>query len=204
MANSISYGLATARNENILTLANVNLDFSLVKFHPPLEYQGIGLSLSPKRRRDAEDGPLHSIARKLALLLCQDLPVIPNLLKAYGKRATEIAKNPLVNPRGTAQDGAFRDHVGLDAASLWASATSGADTVALHLLACMLSRIWKTMAVSVWVELVERQQAILKKRLTGNLLNANDITAASIHLSREQLTNWDSSARYEQYSSECR
>ena len=194
MVDSITYGLASARNENILTLSNINLDFSIIKFVPPPEYHGLGLSLSPLRKKEAEDGKTHAVARKLALLLCNDLPEIPNLIKAYGKRATEIAQDPSINPRGSPLDGAFRDHVGLDATSLWASATSGKDTVALHLLGCMLSRIWKSKAVSVWVELVERRKAILQASLDGNL-NASDITASAIQINREQLADWDASAR---------
>ncbi|KAK3384109.1 hypothetical protein B0T24DRAFT_689062 [Lasiosphaeria ovina] len=59
------------------------------------------------------------------------------------------------------------DHVWLDATSLWASATSGKSTVALHLLACMLSRIWKSKAVSdasarAWLESADT--AFLKKQ----------------------------------------
>ena len=197
MAGSISYGLATAKNENILALSNINLDFSLVKFIPSPEYHGVGQSLSPRRRKEAEDGQVHSVARKLALLLCEDLPEIPNLLRAYGIRASKIAEDRVLNPRGSALDGVFQDHIGLDATSLWAAATSGQDTVALHLLACMLSRIWKHEAVAVWMELVERRKAALQARLTRNLINANDITASAIQLSREQLADWDASTRSE-------
>ena len=141
MAGKITFGLVSAKNENTLALANVNLDFSIVKFSAPPEFHGLGLSLSPKRRKEAEDGLTHTVARKLALLFCQDLPEIPNLVKAYGARASNIAENPLINPKGTALDGVFQDHVGVDGTSLWASATSGNGVVALHLLACMLSRM---------------------------------------------------------------
>jgi hypothetical protein len=195
MAGSFNYGLVSAKNENTLALLNANIDFSLIKFVPPPEYHGLGLSLSPKRRKEAEDGPIHVVARKLALLLCQDLPEAPNLLKAYGKRASKIAEDPAFNPKGTTRDGAFQDHIGLDGTSLWASATSGRDTVALHLLACMLSRIWKRKAVSIWAELVERRQAILKANLENDIVNANDMTASAIQLSRDQLAEWDASAR---------
>jgi len=47
MVDSITYGLASAKNENILTLSNINLDFSIIKFVPPPEYNGLGLALSP-------------------------------------------------------------------------------------------------------------------------------------------------------------
>jgi len=101
MVDSITYGLASAKNEKILTLSNINLDFSIIRFVPPPEYNGLGLALSPRRNKEAEDGSTHAVAWKLALLLCYDLPDVPNLIEAYGKRASEIAENPAVNPRGT-------------------------------------------------------------------------------------------------------
>jgi len=191
-----NYGLVSAKNELILTLANINVDFSIIKFEAPAEYHGLGLSLSPKRRKEAEDGPIHTVARKLALLLCQDLPDTPCLMKAYGLRASEIGENPAVNPRGTSGDGPFQDYIGIDGTSIWASATSGKDAVVLHLLACMLSRIWKRKAVSIWAELVETRKAALQAKLSEGALGTNEITAASIQLSREQLAEWDASARY--------
>jgi hypothetical protein len=195
MAGSFNYGLVSTKNENVLALANVSLDFSIIKFVPPPEYHGLGLSLSSKRRREAEDGTIHTVARKLALLFCEDLPEIPNLVKAYGMRASQIAEDPSVNPKGTSLDGAFRDHVGIDGTSLWASATSGKDVVALHLLACMLSRMWKRKAISIWAEMVTTRKAALQARLEGAIFSTNEITASAIQLSREQLAEWDTSAR---------
>lgn len=49
----------------------------------------------------------------------------------------------------------FADHVGADGTSLWAAATSGKSTITVHLLGCMIARIWKAAeAVSIWTELV--------------------------------------------------
>jgi hypothetical protein len=149
MAGSFNFGLVSGNNQNVAALANVNLDFSIVKFTAPPEYNGLGLAISPKRRTETEDGPTHTVARKLALLFCDNLPEFPNLTKAYGIRATKIAEDPRVNPRGTPLDGAFQEHIGIDGTSLWASATSGKGAVAVHLLACMLSRMWKGRATSI-------------------------------------------------------
>ena len=108
-----------ATNENTLALANLNFDFSLVKLDAPVEYSGLGLSLSKPRRQEAEDGPSHSIARKLGALFESELPNVPKLIEAYGVRASELAELSEVNPRGTVKDGPFADHVGADGVSIW-------------------------------------------------------------------------------------
>jgi hypothetical protein len=185
----------SARGNHPLALADINYDFSLVKCPAPPEYEGLGLALSPRRRREAEDGHIHTVARKLSLLFCDDLPEIPNLVKAYGTRASKIAADPGVNPKGTARDGAFRDHIGIDGTSIWASATSGRGAVALHLLACMLSRIWKGKATAIWAEMVASRKAAMQAKLEGERFSTNDVTASAIQLSREQLAEWDSSAK---------
>lgn len=59
----------------------------------------------------------------------------------HGRRVTEIAEMPSVNPKGSQSDGAFADHVGADRTTIWAAATSGQEVIAIHLLACMLARI---------------------------------------------------------------
>ncbi|OCL08862.1 hypothetical protein AOQ84DRAFT_397688 [Glonium stellatum] len=195
MTGNFQFGLVSGQNQNIAALANVNIDFSIVKCAAPPEYNELGLAISPKRRTEAEDGPVHTVARKLALLLCDDLPEIPDLVKAYGIRASEIAKNPKVNPKGTSSDGAFREHIGIDGTSLWAAATSGKGAVAVHLLACMLSRMWKGRATAVWAEMVSRRKAMLKQRLAEDIFSLDDFTASTIQISRDQLAEWDASAR---------
>ena len=85
--------------------------------------------------------------------------------------------------------------MGLDARSLWASATSGKNTVALHLLSCMLSRIWKSKAVLVWVELVEQRKNTLRSSLNCDIVSVENITASAVQISRDQLADWDASAR---------
>jgi hypothetical protein len=61
----VTASVATVHNENSLSLANLNFDFTLVKLAPPKEYDGLGASISAKRKADAEDGELHRTARKL-------------------------------------------------------------------------------------------------------------------------------------------
>jgi hypothetical protein len=200
MATSIGgvgVALVSATNQNTLALANVNFDFSIVKVVPPAEFQGLGLSLTSKRRKEAEDGPIHSVARKLSALFAENLPDIPNLIKAYGIRATEIAENSIANPKGTPQDGAFQELVGADGTSIWAAATSGQGAISMHLLACMLARIWNgPQATAIWTELVTTRKVLLQKRLEGNEFKMEEVSAARIQLSRDQLAEWDASARY--------
>lgn len=193
---NVALALASAKNENTIALANVNFDFAIIKVSPPAEFDGLGLSLSPRRRREAEDGHTHTVARKLAALLNDDLPPIPNLIKAYGTRASEIAENPVANPKGTPQDGAFGDLVGADGTTIWAAATSGQNAVAIHLLACMLARIWNgPKATAIWAELIATRKTLLDKRLEGTEFKMEEVTASKIQLSREQLAEWDASAR---------
>src|SRR3546814_8853402 len=64
------------------------------------------------------------------------LPLVPNLARAYGLRASEISEDPAINPTGTASDGPLASHVGLDGTSIWAAATSGRGALQVHLLAC--------------------------------------------------------------------
>jgi len=105
--NLIIYSLTLAKNENILILFNINLDFSIIKFILLLESNALSLALSLRRKKQAKDSNMHTVVRKLALLLCHDLPDIPNLIKAYGKRASKIAKNLAVNPQDNLLNGAF-------------------------------------------------------------------------------------------------
>jgi hypothetical protein len=87
MATSIGkvgLALVSASNENTLALANISFDFSIVKVAPPAEFRGLGLSLSPKRQSEAEDGPIHTVARKLAALFGENLPDTPKFGSRLG------------------------------------------------------------------------------------------------------------------------
>jgi hypothetical protein len=181
---------------NTLALANLNFDFSLVKLAAPPEFESLGACLSKKRKSEAEDGRLHRVARKLGALFADDLPNTPHLFQAYGQRVSEIAGNPKVNPKGNQSDGAFQGFVGADGTSIWAAATSGKGALAVHLLGCMLARIWSgPEAVSIWSELVTERKAVLMRRIQEEQFQLSIITASQIEISRNQLAEWDASAR---------
>jgi hypothetical protein len=179
------------------SLASINFDFSLLKVEAATEYLGVGHSLTKLRRRDAEDGSSHITARKLAALFDSEIPSTPKLFAAYGHRATEISGSPVSNPQGTAAHGAFKAHVGADGTTVWAAATSGKEALALHLLACMLARIWPAdEAVSIWFELVKVRRTQLRDRIeSGHAVHASSLFASRAEIQRSQLAEWDASAR---------
>lgn len=198
LANS----LLSVNNENTLALANLNFDFTLFKFEAPTEFRSIGNSLSLRRRDDAEQGKIHKTARKLAALFESEVPSTPALLSAYGKRASEIASDPGVNPKGSQEHGPFSDFVGIDGTSLWAAATSGQTNAGAHaalsmnLLACMLARAWDAeTATSIWVEMVNERQTEIEKSLDDAPQFISACMAARQDITREELAKWDASAR---------
>ncbi|KAG4442568.1 hypothetical protein IFR05_001980 [Cadophora sp. M221] len=95
----ITAALNSFTNENTFALANLSFDFALVKVATPEEYGELGALMSPQRKKNAEDGPLHQTARKLGALFDDIAPNTPALFTAYGKRVSEIAREPEVNPR---------------------------------------------------------------------------------------------------------
>jgi hypothetical protein len=192
----LDLSLIAATQKTALSLANFNFDFTMVKVEAPPEYKALGSCLSAKRREEAEDGTIHGVARKLGALFAADLPEVPNLFRAYGQRASAISSDPKLNPKGTMLDGAFKEHVGADSTSIWAAATSGTSAIAVHLLACMLARIWSgPEATSILSEMVDARKVALRKRIEGEQFSISEVTAAQISLSRDQLAVWDSSAR---------
>lgn len=196
MAGIGKFVLGLASGEASFSLANVNFDFSIVRMDPPAEYIGLGNHLSRKRKRAAEEGSLHTTARKLGALFIDDLPSVPHLTKAYGLRVSEIAADPKLNPAGSSLDGALEGFIGADGTSIWAAATSGPGALQVHLLACMLARIWSgPEAVSIWSELVAARKKVLQHKLQEGAMHINTITAAQIDVPRDQFTQWDSSAR---------
>ena len=187
---------ASATQESTLALASINFDFSLVKMEAPLEYQGLGTALSKKRKYKAEEGSTHVTARKLGALFADDLPHTPNLSRAYGLRVSEIAENPKYNPRGRLSDGAFTEHIGADGTSIWAAATSGRGAMAVHLLACLLARIWSgPEAISIWTEIVAMRKQLLQSRLQDQQFHIGLVTACQVDIDRERLSEWDASGR---------
>ena len=184
----------TGVSEIAPALANFNFDFTLYKVEAPVEFEGVGKTLSKSRRTEAETGQPHVIARQLGALFQNVLPKTPKLVATYGLRASEISQNS-VNPQGSLADGFFEQCAGVDATSIWAGATSGA--VAAHLLACMLARIWDPPeAVSIWEELVtKRKRDIIKGFDETDIVNQIDLAAAKQDVSSRNLEAWDGSAR---------
>ncbi|KAG8667522.1 hypothetical protein FPOAC1_012355 [Fusarium poae] len=188
----------SAVSELTVAAASLNFDFSIVKVEAPQEFHELGQVLSHGRRREAEDGELHNTARRLAALFGPLLTPTPGLFKAYGTRSSEIVSSRDVNPLGSKEDhGLFFEQVGADCTSIWAAATSGHSAVAMHLLACMLARIWEPdEAISVWVDIVTaRKREIQADENLGGLEKLALDAATRQQISREQLAQWDTSAR---------
>ncbi|OCL07602.1 hypothetical protein AOQ84DRAFT_408611 [Glonium stellatum] len=196
--SKLTTALASATSELTLAAANLNVDFSLVKFEAPQEYLALGQNLSKKRREDAELGSIHATAGKLAALFSPIIPRIPNLARAYGIRVSEISSSPLLNPQVSRSGyGIFADSVGVDATSIWAAATSGPAAVPVHLLGCMLARHWSANeAISIWVEVVAKRKIEIAASIESNdSVLFETYSAARQELTRSHLADWDSSAR---------
>ncbi|KAF2796258.1 hypothetical protein K505DRAFT_406457 [Melanomma pulvis-pyrius CBS 109.77] len=180
----VASGLA-AIQETTFALANINFDFALFKVEPPTEYKDLGLSLSKNHRDAAEHGTEHVFARKLAALFGQVIPPTPNLIKAYGLRASEIAKASANTNNSSARSyGIFKDCTGPDATSIWAAATSGPGAIAVHLLACMLARAWPSdRAEAIWDEIIQARKEELLTLITR------------IDIDRDQISRWNASAK---------
>lgn len=176
-------------------LASINVDFSLVKIDPPQEFRDVGQILAPKRRDTAEDGTLHITARRLGAIFESILPQTPQLIKSYGLRASEIARSSVEKSPGS--KGIFAQQTGIDAASIWAGATSGSGAIQVHLLACMLARMWTgPEATSIWAELINCRRMRLEDefRVKGTM-DMRTMVAAKQQIDRAQLAEWDASAR---------
>lgn len=203
MSASIQNIIATplhAVAESNIALAHLNFDFSLAKFEAPLELHPLGKQLSKARRESAEDGSFHILARRLGVLFDDVLPDVPTLLEAYGTRASEIVQETMqsIDRPKVIVDGFFGSHLGIDCTTIWASATSGKSVLRIHLLACMLARIWSPQeATAIWVELVSQRQKIIKKHAQSAEIADNYLAqlAAAHEIDRSSLGSWDASAR---------
>lgn len=194
--------LNSIRASQTNALVNVGLELNIFTkrlVQPPVEYAGVGQHLAPSRRKEAQDGTRHAIARKLGLLFRDKtlLPHTPELIRAYGTRSSEIARSSAANPQGNSSHGAFAELIGADATTLWAAATSGWTSIQCHLLACLLARIWESPeATSIWVEIVAARKEELKKRLAQEgELEHEMLFVVNEEISRNDLLNWDASAR---------
>ncbi|XXG98782.1 hypothetical protein Hte_005112 [Hypoxylon texense] len=204
MANNLSVGklqaaLASATNEVTVAAANINFDFALVKCEAPPEYQPLGQALTTHRKVEAEGGSQHVTARRLGALFDGLCPKTPNLISAFGKRATETSTEAVVNrPANPTGNWIFSDYIGIDSTSLWAAATSSKAALPVYLLACMLARLWSDAeATSLWVEIVaERRRDIAHRYQNGEELPfASAAAATQQEITRDQLAKWDASAR---------
>lgn len=188
----------TVPNEVTLAAAAFNLDFSLIKVEAPAEYNGVRNALTSYRRNQAEGGEHHITARRLGALFEPLIPQIPNLTRAYGIRASEIASATHHNKPSQPTLGIFSEQAGLDGTNIWAAATSGRGAFAVHFLACLLARIWKNPpeAISIWVEIVERRKQEITSQMSGSdTVNISSWNASQQLFTRRQLAAWDSSAR---------
>ena len=193
----ITNSAVSAVNENTVALVNINLDFSLWRCNPSAEFLSIGSALTTGRRKEAETGQSHRTACTLGFLFHDTIPSTPKLIKAYGRRVSDILSRSDINPQGTESDGPFQAFIGADCTSIWAAATSGPSAICVHLLACMLADAWdaKT-ATSIWVELVDqRKRQIQADADEGKLLNPHTSVAAQQPYTRSELATWDASAR---------
>jgi hypothetical protein len=195
----VNAALATIHNENAVSLANLNVDFTLIKMEAHPAFSGVGSTISEHRKINAEDGTVHRTARKLGALFEAIIPSTPELHKAYGTRVSELSQSTKINPKPSSRDGMFASHIGADSTSLWAAVTSGDGAIGVHLLACMLARIWNgPQAISIWHELVtKRREDIQRQSATAAYPSKydSDVLAAKQEISREVLAGWDASAR---------
>ena len=198
MASSIgswAANLLAAQADN--SLASVKFDFSLIKLEAPIEFSGLGAGLSTRRRTEAEEGPHHRTARRLAALFDQLIPSTPKLITAYGLRSSEIIQTPGVNPKGSTQHGPFEAFVGADGTAMWAAATSGIPALGMYLLACVLARAWEAKeAISIWVELVKKRREEIEEGWKHNY-HVSEASRMSVlqDIQRDDLARWDASAR---------
>lgn len=198
IANKLRLALANATNEVTVAAADVNFEFTLVKIEVPPDFQPLGRHLTRKRKQDAETGKIHITARRLGSLFEGVCPATPHLEKAYGSRVSQIADKTSVSQIADHTKSVFGAFSGVDATSIWAAVTASKAALHVHLLACMLARVFEPpQAISVWVELVEeRRRAIVAKLEAGEPVPfALAAAAAQQEVQRTQLAEWDASAR---------
>lgn len=195
----IQAALASATNEVTIAAANINFDFAVFKYDAPAEYQPLSTALTNHRRQNAEFGEIHVTARRLATLFDGVCPSTPNLLKAYGTRASQICESE-GGDSAKSRAGLFGEYLGVDATSIWASATSSrsGSAVHIHLLACLLARIWShSEAVSIWDQIItSRREEIAHKFMDSGSIPFATLSAATQQpISLSSLAAWDASAR---------
>jgi hypothetical protein len=186
-----------ATQELTLAAANINFDFTLVKYEAPKEFQPLGELLTWKRKHEAESGSSHITARRLGALFDGVCPDTPILIKAYGTRVAEVSKQAVDNEPKEYRESIFSAYTGVDGTSIWAAATSSKTAIHVHMLACMLAEFWDPAeAVSIWEELVaERRKDIALRLEGGEYVHIALAAAAQQNISRQDLAVLDGSAR---------
>ena len=196
--------LVVGNSEPALAIANLDSDFSLIRLEAPPTYNEFRQALSPKQRFEAETGSLHRTARRLGALFADNLLPIVALVAAYGVRVSEIActlRRKLQDAKSaglmTAGAGLEQDLQGLGGNSIWAAATSGTAAIAVHLFACVLARLWDSSeAIAIWNELVDRRKKDLAgRKRQDNSSSSHSTITADLNVTRQDLSDWDSSAR---------
>jgi hypothetical protein len=182
------------------SLLQANVDFALVKYEIPAELLPLGERLSKQRRQVAEKGSFNIFARRLGFLFEEILPSVPALLKAYGTRASEIAceVDAAQNAPRSIVDGIFGPHLGVDSTSIWAAANIGTSALLMHLLACMLARIWSAQeATAIWAEIIDNRRQKIKDNAPENSKASNFFAqhAAIYDVEWSTIQSWDASAR---------
>ncbi|KAF4495955.1 hypothetical protein FAGAP_7889, partial [Fusarium agapanthi] len=198
MPPQLDGSMFSVKNENNVGLANLSVDFSLVKVEVPKQFEGLGKALSPHRRENAERGPQHRTARRLGALFEQVIPDIEVLAAAYGERVSEIAESRQLDLNGE-EYGPFSRYAGVDGTSIYAAASSGSGVIALHLLACMLARMLKDAeATAFWVQLVKSRLEELESKADPTQIHGIAALYTIEHgrqITRDDLAAWDASAR---------
>lgn len=193
----ITNSILSGTNENNLSFATLNFDFSLIQIEAPKEYEPLASALSTHRRRDAEEGQPHRTARRLGALFEDVIPSTPKLIDAFGRRVSHIMQTPGINPQGNSTHGPFEKFVGADGTSLWAAATSGIPAIGVYLLSCLLAQAWDSkQATALWVELVKQRQMEIQSAYENNhKVSISALFSARQEISRDDLARWDNSAR---------
>ncbi|KAF7891630.1 hypothetical protein EAF00_007932 [Botryotinia globosa] len=75
--SKIVASVATLQNETTFALSSLNPDFTLIKLEAPIEYKGVGASISSAWKHSAETGGLHKTAQKLGVLFESKIPLDP-------------------------------------------------------------------------------------------------------------------------------
>ncbi|KAI0381137.1 hypothetical protein F5Y04DRAFT_255843 [Hypomontagnella monticulosa] len=189
----------TNKAELQASLVAWNWDFSLVKLEAPKEFNGVGSAISDLRKANAENGDLHRTARRLGALFEGIPPEVPNLLRAYGMRVSEICEMKQITPQDRVKHGLFSRFAGPDATSIWAAATSGDNAIAVHLLACMIAEMFEqASAISLWAQLIAQRKTQLEveaANMTDQIKREAKLAAKMQNISRQDLAAWDNSAR---------